>query len=534
MSILLNICIFLPIGGILGLFFIRSEKATKWVSFLSTLIVFALSLVLMANFNIAQSSTQQFLTTGNDLIPGFDLKYFIGLDGFSMLLFMLTTLFGPIIILASWHTDYKYQRGYYAMLLLLETAALGFFASLDIVLLYVFFEVSLIPMYFILGVWGGQNRIRATLKFFIYTMAGSLIMLVGLIYMGYDAGSYMQGAYFTTDWTFLSSAAYHPGLATQTWLFLAFTLAFGIKLALFPLYTWLPDAYTETPTAGTVFLASIMAKMGTYGLMFVCLPIFPNAFAKAAPYMAILAVISILLGGMLAIVQKDFKRLLAYSSFSHMGFIVLGLFALNAIALQGSIIQMINHGLSTGALFILAGMIYERLPSYQIKDFGGIASKVPVLTVLFGIAMLASLGLPGLNGFIGEFLILNGSFNSAAILSHALPILATTGVILAVCYMLWMFQRVMFGPITDTLKVKMFDLSAHEVLTIIPLLVFIVWIGVRPMDFMRYSKNEVKHVLKTSKKKRMAIRQEANQENTPQWAADIYDITPQLTSQISK
>lgn len=531
MSIILNICIYLPVACMLALFAIRSEKATKWVSLITTLLVFALSVVLLANFNIADSSTQQFLTIGNDLMPGFDLKYIIGLDGLSMLLFMLTTLFGPIVILASWHSNKKHPRGYYGMLLLLETAALGFFASLDVVIFYVFFEISLIPMYFILGVWGGKRRVPATLKFFIYTMAGSLIMLVGLIYMGYDAGSFMQGAYFTTDWRFLASRAYQPGLVTQTWLFLAFTLAFCIKLALFPLYTWLPDAYTSAPTAGTVFLASIMAKMGTYGLLRICLPIFPNAFHKAAPYMAILAVISILLGGLLAIVQKNYKRLLAYSSFSHMGFIVLGIFALNMMAVQGSMIQMINHGLSTGALFLLAGMIYDRLPSYEIKDFGGIAAKAPVLTVIFGVAMLSSMGLPGLNGFIGEFLILNGSFNSASILNHALPILATTGVILAVCYMLWMFQRVMFGPITNKKNKTMLDLNAHEVLTILPLIVFIVWIGVRPMDFLQYSQKQVKQILKTSKQKRLAVRRQANRRDLPEWTADIYDVTNEMVAQ---
>jgi NADH-quinone oxidoreductase subunit M len=534
MSIILNICIYLPVGGMLAIFFTRSEKVSKWISLIATLGAFALSLVLLANFNIAQSSTQQFLSIGNDLMPGFDLKYFIGLDGLSLLLFILTTLFGPIVILTSWRSVTKHPRGYYAMLLLLETAALGFFSSLDIVLFYVFFEISLIPMYFILGVWGGKNRVRATLKFFIYTMLGSLLMLVGIIYMGYDAGTFMQVAYFTTDWRFLSSAAYHPDLATQTWLFLAFTVAFSIKLALFPLYTWLPDAYTEAPTAGTVFLAAIMAKMGTYGLLRICLPIFPNAFAKAAPYLAIAAVISILLGGFLAIVQKDFKRLLAYSSFSHMGFIVLGLFALNMMSVQGSLIQMINHGLSTGMLFLLAGMIYDRMHSNQIDDYGGIARRIPVLTFLFGVAMLASIGLPGLNGFIGEFLILIGTFNSGSILNHALPILATTGVILAVSYMLWMFGRVMFGPVKHERNKKIVDLNAREVIAIIPLVVFIVWIGVRPMDFLRYSQNDVKTILKASHKKRMAIRREAKQQDLPHWASEIYDVTNQLASQTQK
>ncbi|HYW35374.1 MAG TPA: NADH-quinone oxidoreductase subunit M [Balneolaceae bacterium] len=530
MSILLNICIFLPIAGILGILATRSDKGVKWISLIATLATFVISLVLLGNFNIAHSGTQQFLTVGRDILPDIDVKYLIGLDGFSLLLFMLTTLFGPIVVLASWYSDVKHVKGYYAMLLLLETAALGFFASLDLVLFYVFFEISLIPMYFIIGIWGGQNRIQATLKFFVYTMAGSLIMLVGLIYLGYDAGSAMQGVSFTTDWRFLSSSSYHIGLVAQTWLFLSFAVAFGIKLALFPLYTWLPNAYTEAPTAGTVFLAAIMAKMGTYGLLRICMPIFPNAFMKFAPYMAILAVIGIMYGALLALVQNDFKRLLAYSSFSHMGFIVLGLFAFNMIAVQGAVIQMINHGLSTGALFLIVGMIYERTRTRRIDDYGGIAKVVPMLTVVFMIAMLASIGLPGLNGFIGEFMILNGSFNST-IIQKVFAVLGTTGTILAAAYMLLMTQRMMFGSITNEENRKLIDLDAHEIVTVVPLIVFIVWIGVRPGDFMQYSRQEVKSVLQTSRQKRAAVLENAQSKQLPAWTSEFYDVTSKLASQ---
>jgi NADH-quinone oxidoreductase subunit M len=530
MSIILNICIFLPIAGIIGILLTRSEKATKWISFIAMLATFALAIVLLSHFDIANAAKEQFMTAGNDVYAGFDVKYLVGLDGFSLLLFVLTALFGPVIVLASWYSETKHVRGYYAMLLLLETTVLGFFASLDVVLFYLFFELSLIPMYFIIGIWGGKHRIRATVKFFIYTMVGSLLMLVGIFYLGYNAGAEMQNVVFTTDWRFLSSSGYHIGLVTQTWLFLAFTVAFGIKLPLFPLYTWLPDAYTEAPTAGTVFLASIMAKMGTYGLLFICFPIFPNVFMKAAPYMAILAVIAIIYGAWLAMVQKDFKRLLAYSSFSHMGFIVLGLFAFNAIAMQGAGIHMVNHALSTGALFLIVGMIYERVRTRQIASYGGIAKKVPVLTTMFFIALLASIGLPGLNGFIGEFLILNGAFSSTVLFHNLFAILATTGTIWAAVYMLWMFQEMMFGPVTSEQTKTMPDLNAHELVTIVPLIILIVWIGVRPIDFMRYSQQKVKQEFKVTKKKRIAVRQEARQKELPAWASEFYDITNELAA----
>ncbi|MEX0843906.1 MAG: NADH-quinone oxidoreductase subunit M, partial [Balneolaceae bacterium] len=488
METLLNIIIYLPLLGIPLIVLVKNETAKKWIALLVTSVTFLASLPLMFGFDVANSGTAQFLTEGSRIMENLDIKYLVGLDGLSLLLFMLTTFMGPIVILSSWSSITKYQTGYLSMLLLLQTASLGVFASLDLMVFYVFFELSLIPMYFLIGIWGGAGRIQATIKFFIYTLVGSLIMLVGLIYLGYDAGYAMgEGVTFTTDWRFLTSEIYQIGLVEQTYLFLAFALAFCIKVPLFPFHTWLPYAHTEAPTAGSVVLAAIMLKMGTYGLLRVCLPIFPNAFMEFAPWMAILAVIGIIYGALVAMVQKDVKKLVAYSSVSHLGFVVLGIFAFNTVAVQGAIIQMINHGLSTGALFLIVGMLYDRRHTRMIKDFGGIATKVPVFTVMFMIATLASIGLPGLNGFVGEFLILNGTFFSELYSNKTFAVLGATGVILAAVYMLWMFQRVMFGPLTNDENKKLIDLNAREIGLLAPLMIFMIWIGIHPVDFTKYS-----------------------------------------------
>ncbi|MFH5831992.1 NuoM family protein [Halalkalibaculum sp. DA3122] len=533
MELLLNICIYLPLAGIAAILFTRNKAAVKWISLVTTSAVFLLSLPLLLNFDIAGSASAQYLTVGEPLLNGLDIKYIVGLDGLSLLLFMLTTLFGPIVILSSWNSVSKHLAGYYSMLLLLQTASLGVFAALDLIIFYVFFELSLIPMYFLIGIWGGKGRIHATVKFFVYTLVGSLIMLIGLIYVGYDAGTFLNEFTFSTDWRFLSSGEYQIGLVEQTWLFLAFALAFCIKVPLFPFHTWLPYAHTEAPTAGSVVLAAIMLKMGTYGLLRVCLPLFPNAFVEFAPYMATLAVIGIIYGALVAMVQKDVKKLVAYSSVSHLGFVVLGLFAFNTIAVQGALIQMVNHGLSTGALFLIVGMIYDRRHTRMIKDFGGIAKVIPVFAVMFMISTLASIGLPGLNGFVGEFLILNGSFHSEVLGSSAFTILAATGVILAAVYMLWMYQRVMFGPLKHEANEDLVDLNAREIGLLVPLVIFMVWIGIRPVDFMQYSEAQINDLLETSREKSVAIKQSASEQELPGWANSLYDVTPELASQKS-
>lgn len=524
MENLLNITIYLPILGVAAFLFVKSDNGIKWTSLLVTLATLVLSLPLLFNFEVASSAIPQFVTEGAPIADTLDVKYLVGLDGLSLLLFMLTTLMGPIVILSSWNSVKKSLAGYYSMLLILQTASLGVFASLDLVVFYVFFELSLIPMYFLIGIWGGSDRIRATIKFFIYTLVGSLIMLVALLYLGFHAGA-ATGIYeFTADWRFISGPEYTIGLVEQTWLFLAFALAFCIKVPLFPFHTWLPYAHTEAPTAGSVVLAAIMLKLGTYGLIRVCMTAFPNAFMEFAPWMAVLAIIGIIYGALVAMVQKDVKKLVAYSSVSHLGFVVLGIFAFNAVAMQGAIIQMINHGLSTGALFLIVGMIYDRTHTREIADYGGIAKKVPVFAVIFMIATLASIGLPGLNGFIGEFLILNGSFFSELYAHKGYAILAATGVILAAVYMLWMYQRVMFGPVTNEKNNKLVDLDAREIGLLVPLVIFMVWIGIRPVDFTKYSEGWVENYIASSEEKSVAVLKAADVRFLPDWTTRIYGL----------
>lgn len=524
MEYLLNFTIYLPLLGVIAFLFFKSDNAVKWISLGVTSATFLVSLPLLFNFDVVNSAIPQYVTEGSPILEGMDIKYLVGLDGLSLLLFMLTTLFGPIVILSSWNSVKKSLIGYYSMLLILQTASLGVFAALDLIVFYIFFELSLIPMYFLIGIWGGSDRIRATVKFFIYTLVGSLIMLVALIYLGYHAGAATGTFTFTADWRFISSPEYTIGLVEQTWLFLAFALAFCIKVPLFPFHTWLPYAHTEAPTAGSVVLAAIMLKLGTYGLVRVCMPVFPNAFMEFAPYLAILAVIGIIYGALVAMVQKDVKKLVAYSSVSHLGFVVLGIFAFNTIAIQGAIIQMINHGLSTGALFLIVGMIYDRAHTRMISDFGGIAKVMPVFAVMFMIATLASIGLPGLNGFVGEFLILNGSFVSTLYANKTFAVLAALGVILAAVYMLWMYQRVMFGPITNKVNEKLQDINAREIGLLVPLVIFMVWIGVRPLDFTKYSEEWVENFVSVTEDKSISVLQNSKADELPKWTATFYKL----------
>ncbi len=525
MELLLNLIIYLPLLSIVGVLLVKSDEAVKWVSFLATSLTFVLSIPIMLNFDIANSAIPQFVTEGAPILAGMDVKYLVGLDGLSLLLFMLTTLMGPIVILSSWTSVKKSSKGYFSMLLLLQTASLGAFAALDLIVFYVFFELSLIPMYFLIGIWGGADRIQATVKFFIYTLVGSLIMLVALIYLGFHAGAASGVFNFTADWRFISSPEYTIGLVEQTYMFLAFALAFCIKVPLFPFHTWLPYAHTEAPTAGSVVLAAIMLKLGTYGLLRVTMPIFPNAFMEFAPWLAGLAVIGIIYGALVAMVQKDVKKLVAYSSVSHLGFVVLGIFAFNQIAVQGAIIQMVNHGLSTGALFLIVGMIYDRRHTRMISDFGGIAKSVPVLAVFFLITTLASIGLPGLNGFIGEFFILLGSFNSELYGNTTFAVIAALGVILAAVYMLWMYQRVMFGPLDKEENKKMIDLNAREIGLLIPLVIFMIWIGIRPVDFTQYSEGWVETFLAEAENKSITVLENSSSADVPEWTAKIYGLT---------
>ena len=533
MELLLNITIYLPILGVLAILATRNDQAIRWIALFVTTATFALSIPLMLNFNAATSDVAHYVTESGSLIGGLDIKYIVGLDGLSLLLFMLTTFMGPIVVLSAWESVKKHLGGFYSMLLILQTGSLGVFASLDMVVFYIFFELTLIPMYFLIGIWGGSGRIEATVKFFIYTLVGSLIMLIALLFLGFHAGDAINAGVFTSDWRLISGPEYQIGLVEQTYMFLAFALAFCIKVPLFPFHTWLPYAHTEAPTAGSVVLAAIMLKMGTYGLIRFALPIFPNAVIAFAPYLAALAVIGIIYGALVAMVQKDVKKLVAYSSVSHLGFVVLGIFALNTMSVQGAIIQNINHGLSTGALFLIVGMIYDRRHTRMISEFGGLSSVMPVFAVMFMIATFSSIGLPGLNGFVGEFLILMGAFNSDVLVSNWFAIIATLGVILAAVYMLWMFQRVMFGPVTKEENKILKDLNAREIGLLIPVMIFIVWIGVYPSYFTGFSEVQVEKILDQSLEKAEMVLLDSKSEELPQWAGKFYDVTTDMAATLT-
>jgi len=482
--LLLSIVIFLPLLGVIAIALLRGlgANAVKWIALGIGLLTFVISIGLYTGFDevIVGFQTNSDLFQKLDWIPGIGASYHIGIDGISLWLVLLTTFLTPICIIAAWNSVEKGLSGFMMSLLALETGMLGVFCSLDLFLFFVFWESMLIPMYFLIGIWGGERRIYATIKFVLYTMAGSALMLVGILALYSQNNS-------SFDITTLQGPFQQANL-----LFLAFFIAFAIKVPLFPFHTWLPDAHVEAPTVGSVILAGVLLKMGTYGIVRFCLPLFPEAAAHYTPLIVPLAVIGIIYGALVAMVQPDLKKLVAYSSVSHLGFVVLGLFSQNDTAIQGSVLQMVNHGLSTGALFLLVGMIYERRHSRMIVDFGGLAKKMPIFATIFLIVTLSSIGLPGLNGFVGEFMILLGSFVGGAF-SKWYVVLATTGVILAAVYMLWMFQRVMFG-IPDDINASLPDLKPREIAVLLPILLFIFWIGVGPNTFLKPMEASIKEV----------------------------------------
>lgn len=490
---LLTAIILIPVIGALALVaysFLPSRKEThfKWIALIFSLVDFAASLPLIRGIG---AGTKDFRFVEDVLWIGtIGARYHVGVDGISLWLVLLTTLLMPIAILSSWTSIQKRQLSYYVFLLLLAGAMVGVFVSLDLLLFYLFFEASLVPMFFLIGIWGGERRIYAAVKFFIYTAVGSLLMLVGIIALYY--------IYNTFDYVTILQAMANgnvPVEQTAFWLFLAFAFAFCIKVPLWPLHTWLPDAHTEAPTAGSVILAGVLLKMGTYGLLRFNLGLFPDMSRKFAPVMITLAIIGIIYGALVAMVQPDVKRLVAYSSVSHMGFVVLGLFSFTEFGMQGALYQMLNHGVSTGALFLFVGFIYERRHTRAIDEFGGLAHSMPWFSTLFVIATLSSIGLPFLNGFVGEFLILIGSWSSAAI-EHAwiATMLAATGVIWAAVYMLWMLQRVVFGKITKPANATLSDLDAREVGLLIPLLVLMLFMGVYPRPFLDRSRGAIEEI----------------------------------------
>ncbi|HKR22741.1 MAG TPA: NADH-quinone oxidoreductase subunit M [Pyrinomonadaceae bacterium] len=485
---LLTILILLPVAGavasVLYGLATKREEHHKWIALITTTATFAVSLLLLRG--IGGSGAEFRFEENVSWIGAIGARYHIAVDGISLWLVLLTTLLMPIAILSSWTAIHKRQLSYYVFLLILESAMIGVFVSLDLLLFYLFFEASLVPMFFLIGIWGGQRRIYAAIKFFIYTAVGSLLMLVAIIALYFT--------YHTFDYvTILQAMQSNPltGYA-PLWLFLAFALAFCIKVPVFPFHTWLPDAHTEAPTAGSVILAGVLLKMGTYGLMRFNLGLFPEMSRKAAPVLITLAVIGIIYGALVAMVQPDVKRLVAYSSVSHMGFVILGLFSFTELGMQGALYQMLNHGVSTGALFLFVGFIYERRHTRMISDFGGLATPMPWFATLFIVASLSSIGLPFLNGFVGEFLILIGMWTSTAVgRPWVVTMLASTGVIWAAVYMLWMLQRVLFGTTTNPENARLRDLNPRELGLLLPLLFLMLFMGVYPRVFLDRSKPSV-------------------------------------------
>ena len=484
---LLSLLVFSPLAGATLLAILPREPVAgvRRAALVFGLIPFALSLIVMRAFAVGRADFQ--LVERVQWIPAWGIEYALGVDGVSLLLVLLTSFLVPIVILSSWGDVHRRVKEFFAFLLVLETGMLGTFLATDMFLFYVFWELMLVPMYFLIGIWGGPRRIYAALKFVLFTMAGSLLMLVAILYCAWHVKTESGTFAFAYD-RFL---ALHFSPREQLLLFAAFALAFAIKVPLFPLHTWLPDAHVEAPTGGSVILAGVLLKMGTYGFLRFAIPLFPQAATTAAPLMVALAVTGIVYGALVATVQPDLKKLVAYSSVSHLGFVMLGLFAFDSTAVAGSVYQMLNHGLSTGALFLLVGMVYERRHTRLISDFGGLWAAVPVYAALFMVALLASGGLPGLNGFVGEFVILLGAF-------HTRPwatVVATSGVVLGALYLFWMYQRVMFGPLVHEENRRLHDLTPRELLVLAPVLAMCLVMGVYPAPFFRTMQPSVDRML---------------------------------------
>jgi NADH-quinone oxidoreductase subunit M len=494
---ILSLMTFAPLIGVLILFFIPkdSHSILRGVAFAVALVTFFVSIPLVTGF--VPNAEFQFVKDVPWIAAGpFRMNYHVGIDGISLWLVILTTFIMPIAILSTWTAVEERVKEYMICLLLLEVGMLGAFISLDLFLFYIFWEVMLIPMYFIIGIWGGKQKIYAALKFFIYTMAGSVLMLVALIYLYFLS---MKAGLPTFSIIELYKLSIDPSV--QIWLFLAFAFSFAIKVPLFPVHTWLPLAHTEAPTAGSVILAAILLKMGTYGYVRFAIPLFPNAADKFTPLMATLAVIGIIYAALVAMVQEDVKKLVAYSSVAHLGFVMLGIFALNQQGVAGGMLQMLNHGVSTGALFLIVGFIYERRHTRLITDFGGLSKQMPIFATIFMIVTFSSIGLPGTNGFVGEFLVLIGSFESSL---RWYAVIATSGVILSAVYMLWMFQRVMFGELNNPKNQKLADLNGREIAIMVPLIALIFIMGLYPNPFIAKMTPAIDKMIQQSKVRQVA------------------------------
>ncbi len=484
---LLDIVLAIPLIGFIVLLLTprAAGQATRTLALGFSLAAFVASLGLAIQFQ-TNLPGEQFVT---DLvwIVSPNIHYHVSIDGLSLWLVILTTLLTPISILVSWQSIQSRIKEFFAFMLLLEFGLIGVFAAQDLFLFYVFWEVSLVPMYFLIGIWGHERRIYAAVKFFLYTMAASMLMLTGIIYVYNHAGTFN----YSDILAMLASGRLSFSPQVQMLLFLAFFVAFAVKVPLFPLHTWLPDAHVEAPTAGSIMLASLMLKMGTYGLVRFCLPMFPGAARACAPWIVVLAIIGIVYGALVAMVQPNMKKLVAYSSVSHLGFVVLGIFSFTRLGLDGAVYQMLNHGISTGALFLLVGYLYERRHSLEIADYGGVATAAPWLSTVFMITMLASIGLPTLNNFIGEFLVLQGSAQA----NFHWTIFASIGAILSACYMLWLYQRVFFGEASDEVRHHIFDLKPREWAAALPLIAMMVWMGMYSQSFLPAVGRTTAHIL---------------------------------------
>jgi NADH-quinone oxidoreductase subunit M len=484
---LLDIVLAIPLAGFLVLLLVprAAESAIRAIALAFSLVAFAASLGLAFQYETIRPG-EQFVT---DIVwvASPNIHYHVSLDGLSLWLLILATFLTPICILISWQSIRNRSKEFFAFMLLLEFGLTGVFAAQDLFLFYVFWEVSLVPMYFLIGIWGHERRIYAALKFFLYTFAASVLMLTAIIYVYNHAGTFNYSDILAQ----LASGRLHFNPSQQMLLFLAFFVAFAVKVPIFPLHTWLPDAHVEAPTAGSVMLASVMLKMGTYGLMRFCLPMFPGAARACAPWIVVLAIIGIVYGALVAMVQPNMKKLVAYSSVSHLGFVVLGIFTFTQLGMDGAVYQMLNHGISTGALFVLVGYLYDRRHSLVIADYGGVSTAAPWLSTAFMITMLASIGLPLLNNFVGEFLVLQGSAQA----NFHWTIFASIGPILAACYMLWLYQRVFYGETPDEVRHHVFDLQPREWAAILPLIAMMIWMGVYSQSFLPAVGKASAHIL---------------------------------------
>ncbi len=501
----LTVVTFFPVLGVLVLLFVKPEQkdTIRWVALVTSLITFALSLLMLVQFDAREPGLQlvvraPWITVGDK----WNIEYHLGVDGLSVLLILLTTFLTPISIASTWAAVDERVKEFMIFFLLLEVGMVGVFVAQDLFLFYIFWEFTLVPMYFLIGIWGGPRKIYAAIKFFLYTMAGSILMLLAILWLGIAAGTFS-----VPD---LIRGGAIPGGATQLLLFIAFAAAFAIKVPIWPLHSWLPDAHVEAPTAGSVILAGVLLKLGTYGFVRFNLSMFPEAALRAAPFMAVLATIGIIYGAIVSYAQPDAKKLVAFSSVSHLGFVMLGLFALNPLGIQGAILQMINHGLSTGALFLLVGVIYERRHTRELAQFGGLWKVMPVYGAVMLVVALSSMGLPGLNGFVGEFTILLGAWGAGQAGgpygSYWYAALSAAGVILAAIYMLWMYQRMFLGEVTNEKNKSLKDMDRREIAILVPILILIFWIGLYPKPFFDLMSPSVNQLVQTLQAAALAMR----------------------------